>query len=294
MHESDLRLHLGQQTDLKIGLIDILTLEQGDKAIDAELRKLMAQGCDIVLFDTSRDEHLTGLGRTIWHLAGKNPVFIVGSSGVEYALCDYWQTIGAIKKTPLLPSPGAVDQLLVISGSAAPTTNAQIEFALAHGFEGIRLNGPHLINPATADAEREATINKAMQILAEGKSLILYSARGPEDPAIHDTQKELERLGLDPKTIGGQLGTQQGIILRQLLEKTNLKRVCVAGGDTCGYASRQLDIYALEIVIPIAPGAPLCKARSHTVGFDGLQISLKGGQNGLANYFVSILQGHPL
>ena len=101
----------------------------------------------------------------------------------------------------------------------------------------------------------------------------------------------MERIGFDPKTVGSRLGTQQGMILREVLERTDLKRACVAGGDTCGYSAKQLGIYALQVLTPIAPGAPLCRASSDNPRFDGLEISLKGGQNGVADYFVKILHG---
>jgi 3-oxoisoapionate kinase len=42
----------------------------------------------------------------------------------------------------------------------------------------------------------------------------------------------------------------------------------------------------------MAPGAPLCLAHSSNPLFDGLQIALKGGQNGNEKYFESILLGH--
>ena len=47
-----------------------------------------------------------------------------------------------------------------------------------------------------------------------------------------------------------------------ILERTGLRRACVAGGDTCGFAAKQLGIFALQMVIPVAPGAPLCRASS--------------------------------
>jgi uncharacterized protein YgbK (DUF1537 family) len=68
-------------------------------------------------------------------------------------------------------------------------------------------------------------------------------------------------------------------------------RVCVTGGDTCGQVSRELGIYALRMVIPVAPGAPLCRASAREDRFHGLQVSLKGGQNGADDYFGRILQG---
>ena len=65
----------------------------------------------------------------------------------------------------------------------------------------------------------------------------------------------------------------------------------MCGGDTSGHVSRALGIHALETLMPIAPGAPLCYAHSKDSAFDGLEISLKGGQNGTKTYIQSILAG---
>ena len=56
-------------------------------------------------------------------------------------------------------------------------------------------------------------------------------------------------------------------------------------------AARQLGIYALRMMIPVAPGAPLCRASSEQPRFDGLQIVLKGGQNGAADYLERVQYG---
>ncbi len=291
MNESDLRLHLGKQTSRSMGLIDVWHMERSDAEIDARFQQLMNDGAQIVLFDTLDQRHLAHIGRIVWGLRGDKPVFFVGSSGVENALTMHWQAVGVVEKPEPLQSPGKVDQLVVVSGSAAPPTAEQIDYALERGFAGIRLDSPCLVDPAAADAEREKAIQQALTILGNGGSVLLYSARGPEDPAIGMTKQYMQSIGLDPQTVGSRLGTQQGLILRELLERTGLKRACVAGGDTCGYASKQLGIYALETIVPIAPGAPLCRASSNQPRFDGLQISLKGGQNGAADYFVKILNG---
>lgn len=291
MTESDLRLHLGQQTQKRIGLIDLLQMAAGDDAIDAAYADLMAQGTQIVLFDTLDRAHLLQIGRKIWSLRGDQPVFIAGSSGLEYALTWYLQAAGLIAQPEPLPSPGPVDQMLVVSGSAAPPTAEQIDYAGQHGFTLVRLDAPGLVDPDTAEQTRAAAVEQALALLSEGRTLLMYSAHGPDDPAIPATKARMQRSGQDPATIGSALGTQQGILLREVLERSDLQRACVAGGDTCGYASHQLGIYALQTIVPIAPGAPLCRAFSDTPRFDGLQISLKGGQNGVADYFVKCLHG---
>jgi uncharacterized protein YgbK (DUF1537 family) len=75
------------------------------------------------------------------------------------------------------------------------------------------------------------------------------------------------------------------------LQETGLGRVCVAGGDTCSYALRQLDIHSLKLLMPIAPAAPLCDTASDNPTFDGLQVASKGGQIGAPNYFLQVLEG---
>lgn len=291
MDESDLQIHLSKQTTRSMAIIDLLQLADADQVIDKRLQALIDSGTEIVLFDTVDNTHLLKIGRLIWAQRGEKTALLVGSSGIEYALTAYLQSAGIIRKPPPLVSPGAVDRLLVISGSAAPGTAEQISFALDHGFRGLRLDAARLINPQTADAERELVIAQALMMLDSGSGLILYSTHGPDDPAISTTTTSMAGIGLEASHIGEYLGKQQGLILRALLERTALTRVCVAGGDTCGHTLLQLGIYALEILTPIAPGAPLCRASSHHPRFNGLQISLKGGQNGTADYFVNVLRG---
>ena len=59
----------------------------------------------------------------------------------------------------------------------------------------------------------------------------------------------------------------------------------VAGGDTSSYATQELGLYGLEMLAELTPGAPLCRGYSDDPRFDGLEIALKGGQMGQANYF---------
>jgi 3-oxoisoapionate kinase len=291
MDESDLRLHLGKQTSRKIGLIDTLHLAQSHSEIEARFRSLMREGCEIILMDTLDQTHVLKIGALVWALRGEQPVFIVASSGIEYALTAYWQQVGMIQKPASVPQVDEANQLIVVSGSAAPGTAGQIEWAIANGFYPIRLKSDDLIDPNTAEQARSEAIAEALGAYRDGKSPLLYSTKGPDDPAIAITKQRMLDCGLDPKTVGSRLGGEQGMILRTLLEETGARRACVAGGDTCGHASRQLGIYALEVLTPIAPGAPLCRARSHNPTFDGLEIALKAGQVGKPNYFASVMAG---
>ncbi len=291
MNESDLRLHLGKQTDLRIASMTVLQMEKSATEVDAYYKQLRDSGAQVILFDSINDGHLHTIGRIIWDLKGETQVFLVGSSGFQFALAHYWHSEGIYDKPPLTESPGAVDQLVVMNGSAAPATAEQIAWATQHGYEGIQLDSPALIDPETSDAVRASAVAAALSALGSGKSVVLYSVKGPDDPIIANTKARMERIGQSDAHIGSLLGPQQGQILRHILEAAELTRAMVCGGDTCSYSARQLGIFALQAIVPFAPGAPLCRATSDDSRFDGLEVNLKAGQIGSPDFFDTVRQG---
>lgn len=250
MDEGDLRVHLGRQTSKRIGLVDLLQLNE------ARLRAVLAEGAEVVLFDVLDGERLARVGGLI---EATGPSFAVGSSGIEYALVGHWRL-----SAPPRPAAEPARQVLVLSGSCSPATAGQIGWALGHGFEGVRLDG-------------EASARRTLDALGRGRSVVLYTARGPADPAI-----------ADPRGRGAALGERLGELARRAVEETGVRRLVVAGGDTSGRVARALGIRALETIVPIAPGSPLCRAHGD---LPGLEVALKGGQVGQEDYFGRVLEG---
>lgn len=291
MYESDLRFHLSKQTSKKIGLIDVLHLAQSDSEIDIRLRELVDLGIEVIVLDTLTKAHLLKIGRLLSSLGQKNQSFIVGSSGVEFALTEYWQSVDDIQVPQQFKSSGPVNQIVAMSGSASPWTESQLNWAFEHGFQGIQLDSACLVDAEMQEMERYAMINRAVKEIKDGKNIILYSALGPNDPNITITKEKIESLGLSPRRVGEILGIQQGIILKEIISKTGLRRVAVAGGDTCGHVLKQLSIYVLEFIIPLGTAAPLCRAKSYNPKIDGIEISLKGGQLGEIDFFNSVQKG---
>jgi uncharacterized protein YgbK (DUF1537 family) len=290
MDESDLRVHFARMSEKTVGLIDLLQLEESRAALSERFDRC-AEDNDIVLFDTLDDQNLFDIGRLLHEKSGTRKIFAIGSSGFEYAMARYWRASGLVSEPPQFPAAGPVDRLIVVSGSAAANTAEQINHALAHGFAGIALDTGRLVDEKAAEEERRRVIGQGLAHLREGKSLLLHTTIGPDDPVIASTVARVRQLGIDPSETGKIIGRQQGLILRALLEETGIGRVCVAGGDTCSYTLRQLDIHSLELLMPIAPAAPLCRAFSDNSRFDGLQVASKGGQIGRPDYFLQVLEG---
>jgi uncharacterized protein YgbK (DUF1537 family) len=294
MTEADLRVHLLRQTDRPMALVDVLALDRGEQAVAEQLAIATQHRDAVVLFDTLTDAHLATIGKAIWQAAEqeKKPLFVAGSSGVEYALTTHWRAAGVINKTATLrtsSSVQAVDRTVVVSGSCSPVTDRQIAWALAHGFAEVPLDTARLLASDQQDAEISAIAKQIKAAHDKGRSVIVHTSRGPQDGRIADTRRAVSQAN----SLAGKLGTALGKILRNALHDCELRRVAVTGGDTSGQVARTLGIDALEMVGPLEPGAPLCVARSADSAVDGIEITFKGGQVGHDDFFATLLRGRP-
>jgi 3-oxoisoapionate kinase len=233
MHEADINIHLAQQTSMPVQMIDVH---------DAATQVAAGQ---FLLKSASN--------------------FIVGSSGVEYALVKAMGCGAAV----FAPIP-TVDRMLVVSGSVSPTTERQIRYALAHGFTAVEMDAVAL--------DIETAIAAADAILKAGGSPLIYTALGPASD---------KHLTGDRSAIGRALGK----IANTCIARHGLSRIVVAGGDTSSHALTELDILTLETRFPLlaTPGSPLCTAR--TSQGHSIEIALKGGQVGGDDYFEALKNG---
>jgi len=268
MHESDLRLHLAQQTQRKIALLDLNAI-RGMHA-DSGLDELLAHGFDAVLFDGLDASDLEETGRLLWTRRPDEPLFAIGSSGLTHALIYHWRKAGLIPGQ-FTPAPAtSVEQVTVMSGSCSPVTESQIRWAMANGFAGIR------IEPQLRDRDR--VVCQALAALGSGSSVLVYTALGPGDCA--------------GGAHGERLGNYLGELLRELLQRSGVRRVVIAGGDTSSHAVRRLGLHALTFAARLSPGAPLCRAHTDKLGTMGLELVLKGGQVGPVDFFGLVRKGN--
>ena len=260
-NEADLRLQLAKQTDKEIGLIDILHLEKPVAEMNEENSE------EVVLIDVLYEEQLLKIGEWIDNQADKkNPLFSVGSSGVEMALGKYWNKTQLLKSVVDWANPAKSIPLLVLSGSCSPVTAAQIAHATSNGFEEVIIDAVKICND---DIVEDAVINKINELLQLQKNVI-----------VHTGVKQIQNLS------SAKLGKGLGTIAREAVQKSLVKRVVIAGGDTSSYAARAMEIEAVEMIASLVSGAPLCKAISANKQVNGLEVNFKGGQVGGEDYFL--------
>ncbi len=286
MAEADLRQHLARQTREPVELVDLVALKQARG--EAALAAARGRGARTVLFDVIDDETLAEAGRLIWQARGAG-VFAVASSGLEYALVAHWRAAGLLPPAAPPPPRGPVERLLAVCGSCSPVTAGQIGWAVAHGFAPIRLDVPAVIDPARAPAEIARAIAATTEALAHNRDTVVFSAEGPQDPAIAALRDAAARAGDAPEELQRRVAAALGEVLAGAVARTDLRRIVVAGGDTSGEATGRLGIHALEAIMPLAPGGPLCLA--HRRAQAPVEIVLKGGQIGGADFFRQVKRG---
>ncbi|MEO6733618.1 MAG: four-carbon acid sugar kinase family protein, partial [Ferruginibacter sp.] len=264
--ESDLRLHIGQQTNKKIGLINVLQLDQNIEHWTAHLK----EDEEVVLIDALNDEHLQKIGRWMNAQAnGSGTMFSAGPSAIEMALGSYWAGTGMFNKEKQWAAPGKATPLLVISGSCSPVTAAQIIYAKAIGFKEVIIDVAKILS---GDLEKETrNINALLQ--------------QQENVVVHTGDIQANNLAAE------KVGTALGMLAKAAVGKSLAKRVVIAGGDTSSYAARAMEIEAVEMIAPLVSGAPLCSAISPNKYMNVVEVNFKGGQVGSEDYFEVLLNG---
>lgn len=279
MTEADLRVHLAKQTKKRVALFDVLKVGLPANEAHAALKQLLAEKPEVILFDALTTEHLARIGGLLEEFASaKRPLFSVGSSGIETALAAAWNK-RRLART-LAPPAG---QILVGSGSCSPVTSGQIAWALKHGFAEVALNAASAATDVTKEIRR--CVHAATALLQAGKNVIVHTTKSGADKRV--------AAKLQGRT-AAYLGCALGSVLWATLKKHHVRRLCIAGGDTSSYAALALAIEALEMIAPLSPGAPLCRAHAPGSPVDGCEVVFKGGQVGGEDYFEIVKRGTPI
>jgi uncharacterized protein YgbK (DUF1537 family) len=286
MDEADVRRHLARQTSLGLGLVSLLDFKAGHGA-EALAREREA-GARIVALDVIDDETLAAAGRLIWEAGAR---FVIGSQGVEYALVAAWREAGLIPPAPAPRPVAPVERLAAVSGSCSPVAAEQIARAEREGFAIVPIAAERAVDPRDWARACAEAADAALAALAEGRSPIVATARGPGDPAIAAAEAARAQAGLAVGDFNARIGEGLGHVLDRLIRAGGLARAAIAGGDTSSHGARALGLFALTAEAAIAPGAALLRGHAGDPGRDGLEIALKGGQMGPPDFFVRLRDG---
>ena len=288
MHESDLAKILADQGFKPTRLIDLRLLDEHEKNPNA-LSTLIAQDDSAVFDGYTQQQVITGAA-SLWQLARTRIICAMAAQGLAHALGTHLREKNKIAAPQPTQKLAPVDRLLVLSGSCSALSAAQIDWAIAAGFQEIRITPEQLIS--TDERTLQVLEDQMLNALSAGKSMLIYTAKGPDD---HHLAAVIDKVPADmsaPAFIANRIGLLYSRLAHTALARAGLTRLVVAGGDSSSFTMRQLGAIALEIKAShFKQNAHVCTLISNDPLINGKEILLKGGQVGADDLYGCMLQG---
>src|SRR5580692_3782295 len=268
MHDSNLVRVLQRQSKGSVGLIDLMTVEQGSEAVSRARAALTAQGYGTAIVDAVFERDLEALGD-----AAAESAFSVGASGLGLGLARALARgrAGTAHAAALEAVGGSA---AILAGSCSRATLEQI-VAVENEIPVLRLSSEALIKGA---GETDRALNWAKERIGSGP-VVIASSEAPEEVAALQARYGRDKSGLAIEHALAEIAS--GLVAQ------GVRRLVVAGGETSGAAVDRLGVSAFRLGPEIAPGVPLMR----TVGRKGgdLQMALKSGNFGGRDFFTRAL-----
>jgi 3-oxoisoapionate kinase len=288
MHESDLAKILAEQGFEPTRLIDLRLLDEHEKNPIA-LSALIANDDSAVFDGYTQQQVVTGVA-SLWQLARSRTICAMAAQGLAHALGTHLREQNQIAAPQPTHTLAPVDRLLVLSGSCSALSAAQIDWAIAAGFQEIRITPEQLIS--TDEPTLKSLENQMLNALSAGKSMVIYSAKGPDDNHLADVLDKLPADVSAPAFIANRIGLLYARLAHTALARAGLTRLVVAGGDSSSFTMRQLGAVALEIKAShFKQNAHVCTLISDDPLINGKEVLLKGGQVGTDDLYGCMLAG---
>ena len=268
MHDSSLVRVLQRQAKGSVGLIDLMTVEQGSEAVSRARAELTAQGYGMAIVDAVFERDLEALG-----VVAAGSAFSVGASGLGLGLARALAR-GRSGATHAATLEAVGGRAAILAGSCSRATLEQIA-AVESEIPVLRLSTKELIEDS---GEIGRALGWAKERMEAGPVLIA-SSEEPEQVAALQARYGREKSG---HAIEGALAE-----ITCGLVDLGVRRLAIAGGETSGAAVDRLGVSAFRLGPEIAPGVPLMR----TVGRKGgeLQMALKSGNFGGQDFFTRAL-----
>jgi uncharacterized protein YgbK (DUF1537 family) len=272
MHDANLVRVLQRQSRSQIGLVDLMAVARGPKAVRERLTILRNQGVRAAIVDAVFDHDLEAIGA-----AALDHRLSVGASGLGLGLARGLIASGrvAVSTSEALAGDAVGGMAACLAGSCSQATLTQITHAES-AMPVLRLDPEQLIAGPT---EAQRAIVWARARLAQGPVLIASSSAPAQVAALQT------RHGRD---VAGHAIEQAMALIAQDLVDAGVRRLVVAGGETSGAVVDRLAIPGFAVGPEIAAGVPVLRAIGHRHG--EMLLALKSGNFGGPAFFADALR----
>ncbi len=256
MHEADLVRHFESLGLPAVARIHWPSITSTD--LDAAWGTAAAGSPPAVLFDVLDSTHLAVIGKLLRREAVARPTLVVGASSIAEA----WFAPSAVESPKTDMGEGPVFALI---GSLSPVTRSQV--AAARSYLILQIRPEDICGSA---AQRAAVADEAVAVLARGRNVMVSTA---------------PLAGPAPEALVPGLAEASAALVDDVLRRSGVRRVAIAGGDTSTLATSALGFWGLAYHGLASRGTTVCRGRSDAASRDGMLLMLKGGQMGDEDVF---------
>ncbi|EGO64813.1 four-carbon acid sugar kinase family protein [Acetonema longum] len=274
--ESNLETILQRQTKRKVSLIKLDVVRQGTKKLYEEIETARKKS-NYCIIDSENQADLT----VVAEAAHKYPM-LCGSSAIAEELpkfLDEKKLPGILERVRITDDKG----VLVIAGSLTPQTKAQTAYLISGGMPVAVLDSRKVFVKESYVQEIARITREAGAILEQGQDVLIMANN--QEKVVAETKKIGEELKMDPLSVSKLVSAALAEIAGQLVTKTGLKRLVVAGGDTSGTVCRRLGIKGNYVLREIETGLPSGLAMGRE-----LLIVLKSGSFGKEHFLLQAVE----
>lgn len=240
---------LAAQSANKVGHVELRYVSLGKEALLERIGTLRSEGCRIVSFDATTEQHLLSIAQAVSAVPDK--VLWVGSAGLAEAMPKAFNWNPEQKAVETNRSVGG--PVLVVAGSVSPVTANQIATLVKERkCRLVSFDAAKVFANLTHETERCA--DEVWQALNAGFDTILVSAA--DASAVEEARKAGAAGGLNHSQVSAQIAEALANLVQKIVSGS-LAGMFLTGGDTAIAICRQLGVSAIEVLAEVAPGIPL-------------------------------------
>jgi len=275
VRESDLCRLLAGQTSLPVGKVALSVVAAGQQAIGERVRREMAGGCRILVFDAASRGDLAAIAEAAFSM--DTLPLLAGSAGLagEVARILAPARIGAEAG-----QQRKFRHILIVGGSASAVTHGQLDRIAAAGIPSCELPRSFVAGGPGETRDRKRLIGRLGERLAQGCVILrTFTERWAEAPE--------GAVPLPQRITGLMADTALAALQESRVDRDDLAMILV-GGDTALAVLQSLEYGGIEVAGELLPGI----VRGHVRGgpWEGLTIVTKAGAFGREEALLKILE----
>jgi D-threonate/D-erythronate kinase len=273
--ESNLVKLFTSQSKRKVDLIPLETLRSGNKQVLSQIKSLLQEHIEIIVFDAVTEEDLQQIAEMM--ASSDYRVLWAGSAG----LADYLPKAlsFSVSSSKVLAIPVTNKPVLLVAGSISKVTRGQVStFNMNPQVAAVELNTVQAIASDEGSLQEIKRCRKELlTAISVGSDVSLCASSSPEH--VKSSKAAGAARGFDPTEVSNRIADILGEIASGIIQEAELQGVILTGGDTAKAVCRHLGVSGIQLIKEIEPGIPLGKL----VGNKPLWVVTKAGAFGNEN-----------